>query len=103
MGMDLYIRRYKNKGSANEQVIEEFYSRKFWELLEASFIDKDLKEGYVKTPITSIDQINELISIATEYRNYWGNYEDLPKLCEVRDDFEEMSQNGWNYYLEANW
>ena len=98
--VELSINSYN---SNNGQVIEEFHTRKFWELLDASFINKDLKKNSVKVPITSINQINELITIATNNRNYWGTYEDLPKLCEVRDDFEEQSNNGWNYFLEANW
>lgn len=98
--VELSINSYN---SNNGQVIEEFHTRKFWELLDASFVNKDLKKNSVKVPITSINQINELITIATNNRNYWGTYEDLPKLCEVRDDFEELSNNGWNYFLEANW
>ena len=98
--VELSINSYN---SNNGQVIEEFHTRKFWELLDASFVNKDLKKNSVKVPITSINQINELITIATNNRNYWGTYEDLPKLCEVRDDFEEQSNNGWNYFLEANW
>ena len=98
--VELSINSYN---SNNGQVIEEFHTRKFWELLDASFVNKDLKKNSGKVPITSINQINELITIATNNRNYWGTYEDLPKLCEVRDDFEEQSNNGWNYFLEANW
>lgn len=98
--VELSINSYN---SNNGQVIEEFHTRKFWELLDASFVNKDLKKNSVKVPITSINQINELITIATNNRNYWGTYEDLPKLCEVRDDFEELSNNGWDYFLEANW
>lgn len=98
--VELSINSYN---SNNGQVIEEFHTRKFWELLDASFVNKDLKKNSVKVPITSINQINELITIATNNRNYWGTYEDLPKLCEVRDDFEEQNNNGWDYFLEANW
>ena len=98
--VELSINSYN---SNNGQVIEEFHTRKFWELLDASFVNKDLKKNSIKVPITSINQINELITIATNNRNYWGTYEDLPKLCEVRDDFEEQSNNGWDYFLEANW
>lgn len=100
--VELSINSYKNN-NGQVKVIEEFHTRKFWELLDASFVNKDLKKNSVKVPITSINQINELITIATNNRNYWGTYEDLPKLCEVRDDFEELSNNGWNYFLEANW
>ena len=52
----------------------------------------------------SKQEIEELISIATHYRNYWGTYDDVSKLCEVRDDFDEMTQNEhWVYIIEIVW
>ena len=31
------------------------------------------------------DDVEEMIRVACEYRNYWGNYDDVPILCELRD------------------
>lgn len=102
--MVLRIERAKEK-----EHFEEFCSRKFWELLDASFIKdritQEVRErGRLCFVITSKKEIEELISIATHYRNYWGTYEDLPKLCEVRDDYDEMTQNEhWVYIIEIEW
>ena len=38
MGMDLYIMRYKNRRTPNEISEELYYARKFWNLLDAQFI-----------------------------------------------------------------
>ena len=103
--MDLYIIRKKNVGTPNEISEEVFYSRKFWELLDAPFV-KEYNEGescYVKARITSLENFDELINIAVHNRNYWGNYNDVAKLCEARDDYEEKNEDGWTYYLEADW
>lgn len=103
--MDLYIIRKKNIGTPNEISEEVFYSRKFWELLDASFV-KEYNEGedcYVKARITSLENFDELIDIAIHNRNYFDTYNDVPKLCEARDDYEEKSEDGWTYYLEADW
>lgn len=103
--MDLYIIRKKNIGTPNEISEEVFYSRKFWELLDAPFV-KEYNEGedcYVKARITSLENFDELIDIAIHNRNYFDTYNDVPKLCEARDDYEEKSEDGWTYYLEADW
>ena len=105
MGMDLYIIRKRNVGTPNEISEEVFYSRKFWELLDAPFV-KEYKESgdcYVKARISSLENFDELINIAINNRNYFGTYNDIPKLCEVRDYYEEKSSEGWTYYLEADW
>lgn len=102
--MELRIERCKEK-----EHFEEFCSRKFWELLDAPFIKdhftQDARErGRLCFVITSKQEIEELISIATHYRNYWGTYDDVSKLCEVRDDFDEMTQNEhWVYIIEIVW
>ena len=105
VGMDLYIIRKKNVGTPNEISEEVFYSRRFWELLDAHFVKeyKESKSCSVKARITSIENFEELIDIATHNRNYWDNYNDVAKLCEARDDYEEKNEDGWTYYLEAYW
>lgn len=104
--MELRIERCKGK-----EHFEEFCSRKFWELLDAPFIKnriaRENREHFHNRlcfVITSKEEIEELISIATHYRNYWGTYDDVSKLCEVRDDYDEMTQNEhWAYIIEIIW
>ena len=104
MGMDLYLERRK-KNDPNASWEELFYARKFWELLDASFVREynDSKDScYVEARINSEEDFEELIDIATHNRNYFGNYESVASICEARDDFLENKDN-YIYRLTADW
>ena len=104
MGMDLFIERRK-KNDINASWEELFYARKFWELLDASFVREynDSKDScYVEARINSEEDFEELIDIATHNRNYSGNYESVAGICEARDDFLENKDN-YVYRLTADW
>lgn len=104
MGMDLFIeRRKKNDPSAAWE--ELFYARKFWELLDASFVREynDSKDScYIEARFNSEEDFEELIDIATHNRNYFGNYESIAGICEARDDFLE-NKDDYVYRLVADW
>lgn len=104
MGMDLFIERRK-KNDINASWEELFYARKFWELLDASFVREynDSKDScYVEARINSEEDFEELIDIATHNRNYSENYESVAGICEARDDFLEHKDN-YIYRLTADW
>lgn len=106
MGMDLYIIRKKNIKTPNEISEERFYARKFWPLIEEPKFVKEYNEGYdsfVKARISSVENMEELIEVATHHRDYWGSYKTVPQLCEIRDELEEAMAEGWTYWLEADW
>lgn len=103
MGMDLYISRYKNRKTPNEISEELYYARKFWNLLDARFVQGYQDDCIVNAPIRSREDMNELIEIATKEPDYWGEYKTVPILCEIRDEFEAGIKEGWSYYLEADW
>ena len=109
MGMDLNIYAAPNhevfkhdEWWNNQNITEKYYSRKFWDLVNnCSFIPEDYENG-------SFFQINkknieEMIEIACKYRNYFGTYDDIPKLCELRDEFEELEDNGFHLYFEYDY
>ena len=104
MGMDLFIERRK-KNDPNASWEELFYARKFWKLLDASFVREynDSKDScYVEARINSEEDFEELIDIATHNRNYSENYESVAGICEARDDFLENKDN-YIYRLTADW
>ena len=47
--------------------------------------------------------MDELIQIAVREPDYFGGYNTVPKLCEIRDEIDFDIENGWSYYLEADW
>ena len=47
--------------------------------------------------------MNELIALAVEEPDYWGEYETVPILCKIRDEIDSEIKKGWSYYLEADW
>ena len=109
MGMDCYIWSSKNHEVFkhghwwdSEQVTEEWYSRKPWDLVQnCSFIPKNYESGdFIEL---TKENIEEMISVACHYKSYWGNYDYVAELCELRDKFDEGRKNGKIYFLEYDW
>lgn len=113
MGMDfnIYSARnhevFKHNGWwDNPNVIQEFYARKAWHFPEnCNFIPKDYKSGdFIEI---TVENVEEMIQIACKYKNYWGNYNDIPKLCELRDQMEYENaldeKPDKKYFLEYDW
>ena len=103
MGMDLYIMKYKNLRTLNEISEELYYARKFWNLLDANFVRDYRDDCFVHAPIRGREDMNELIQIAVREPDYFGEYNTVPRLCEIRDEIDSDIENGWSYYLEADW
>lgn len=103
MGMDftIYSARnheiFKHDGWWNsDQITEEFYSRKAWYLVEnCAFIPKNEDDCPIEV---TRDNLEEMINVACHNRNYWDNYNDVPKLCELRDKLERAEDEGETDY-----
>lgn len=111
MGMDLNIYSARNRevfkhdGWWNsDQVQEEFYARKFWDLVDnCSFISKDYENGeFIEL---TLENIEEMIRVACTYRDYFGTYNNVPKLCELRDKYIawETDEDPRKLFLEYDW
>ena len=114
MGMDFNIYSARNREVFkhdnwwnSDQVQEEFYGRKCWNLVEnCSFIPKDYESGtFIEL---TVENIEEMIKVACEYRNYFDNYNDVPKLCELRDKLiywenNPDEANGRKMFYEYDW
>lgn len=111
MGMDLNIYSARNREVFkhdewwnSEQVQEEFYARKFWDLVEnCSFIPEDYESGdFIELELANLE---EMIRVACTYRDYFGTYDLVPKLCELRDRFIawEADEVPRKLFLEYDW
>ena len=106
MGMDLAIYSARNhevfkhdKWWDNPDVVEEFYGRKAWHYIDhCSFIPHNYFEEE-KFLELSIENVEEMIKVGCEYRNYWNDYKDVPKLCELRDKMNEEDEDGERKYF----
>lgn len=111
MGMDLRIWRARNSKVFeheywnNPDVEEVFYGRKAWHYPHhCNFIPEGNDGEFIEL---SIENVENMIEVACQYRNYWDNYDDVPKLCELRDHmiaeangYEEGGPKPLHYYLE---
>ena len=109
MGMDLTIWKARNhevfkhdNWYTNGEVEEKYYARKFWDMVyNCRFIPKDYENGeFIEI---NKDNLEEMIRVACEYRNYWDNYDDIPKLCELRDEYDMIIESGYKLYFEYNY
>ena len=111
MGMDLNIYSARNREVFkhdnwydSEQVQEEFYARKAWHFPEhCNFIPYNYENGsFIEV---TLENLEEMIKVACEHRNYFDTYDDIPKLCELRDKYKEWIENGdpRKLFLEFDW
>lgn len=105
MGLDIYIDRMPSHRVDYDNCEEVFYARKFWKLLNADFIGVNGGTASVDEWIESEEDWNELITIAINNPNYFGTYDDVPKLLEARDRWREDKEKGTGaaYRLHADW
>lgn len=112
MGLDCYVFRAKTKKAFDEPhwyedesgaVTEVWYARKFWDLVnQVSFIkntNDDCGE-YIKL---SKDDIEEMIQVATHNPDYFGEFNTVPALCKILQNFDEDEEEGWHYYFEFDY
>ena len=111
MGMDLYIysapnhETFKHDGWwESGQVKEEFYARKFWDMVEnCSFIPFDYENGdFIEI---NSDNLEEMIRVACTYKDYFGTYNTVSALCELRDKCIawETDEVPKKLFLEYDW
>ena len=111
MGMDLNIYSARNREVfkhdgwwESDQVGDEFYARKFWDLVEnCSFIPYDYEPGdFIEL---SLENLEEMIKVACKYRDYFDTYDNVPLLCELRDKYREWQENEdpRKLFLEYDW
>ena len=109
MGMDLTVWKarnhevFKHEGWYSSGEVEEmYYARKFWDMAyNCRFVPAHYENGeFIEI---DKDDVEEMIRVACEYRNYWGNYDDVPKLCELRDKCDEIFESGYKLFFEYNY
>ena len=111
MGMDINIYSarnrevFKHKGWwDSEQVQEEFYACKFWDLVDnCSFIPEDYQSGdFIEL---TEENLEEMIKVACTYKDYFGTYNNVPILCELRDKFIawKEDEDPRKLFLEYDW
>ena len=100
MGMDCYIweapnrRIFKDENwYSSDAVKERMYWRKNWDMVEHwSFLPDTYDNGdFVEI---GSKELEEMIRVACTYRDYFGTYDSVPKLCELRDEVLEWERNG---------
>jgi len=110
MGMDCYIYEARNREVFKsddwynaDQVVERMYWRKNWDHVNnLSFVPDDYDGEFIEL---TVDNLNEWIRVACDYRDYWGKYDTVPKLCELRDQLIEWEENDdpRKLFMEYNW
>lgn len=100
MGMDCYIWEAPNHRVFKDEnwytsgaVTERMYWRKNWDMVKNwSFLPWPYKNGeFVEI---GSEELEEMIKVACTHRDYFGTYDSVPKLCELRDEVLGWEQNG---------
>lgn len=109
MGLDITIWKARNhqifkepKWYESNEVEEVYYARKFWTLIqEASFLR--VNEDYGEYIQLSRDNVEELLQIAAHNRDYFNGFSTVPALCKILDEFDDMEEAGYHYYMEFDY
>ena len=108
MGMEIVIYSAKNHEVFkhdgwwdNPNVQEEFYACKFYELIQnCSFISSDYQGEWTEI---NEDHIEEMIKIACQHRDYFGTYDNVARLCELRDRYNTLKEQGYHLYFNCSY
>ena len=83
-------------------ITEVFYARKFWDLHYVAIKNEDDYQcgDYIRL---EREDIERMLEFAVKHHNYWGNFTDVPQLCEILYTFDEAEEMGWHFYYSADW
>lgn len=84
------------------QPCEVYYARKFWPFWVMMSNILHIDNGEFSEPLTK-ENIETMINIATHYRDYWGNFNSVPLLCEILDRYDEATKNGMIFLFEGDY
>ena len=103
MGMDMYIERKKKKLAEEDCKREELiYWRKFWGLHKNLPFEYG-EEEYGKDIHLTKDDLESMLNYCTHNRNYFDNFSGVEKLCEIIDEYQELTEDGYEIVYNANW
>ena len=100
MYIDIIWRNPSNKEEILERK-EMCYWRKFWDLhYELGLYGPDDYGNDV--PMTKED-VEKALQFASHNRDYFGEFNTVPKLCELLYDYDTYKLLGWEIVYNANW
>lgn len=105
MGLDMYIDARRNIGTPNEERDEKIYWRKFWDLQrEIAFLtDAKVEDGYIPDTRITREDLDAIIDYCGRNRDFFGNFDTIVPLCELRAELPELEEEGWTLWYNSNW
>lgn len=110
MGLDIAVYRARNRAVFkddrwydNENITEAWYSRKFWDLIHNMSFIKNIDDDCGEFIQLSHDNIEEMLQYASHHPDYWGEFNSVPALCKIYNDFENDAEDGWHYYFNYSY
>ena len=110
MGLDIAIYKARNKAVFtddnwynNDNVIEVWYARKFWDLINNMSFIRNVQEDNGDFIQLTQDNIEEMIQFASHNQDYWDGFDTVPALCRIYHNFEDDAEEGWHYYFNYSY
>lgn len=84
-----------------EKPAEVYYARKFWDLYKNLSFTNDYECGeYI--PLRK-EQVEEMLRVACQYRDYWDSFNSVPDLCELLDRWSDLTEHNLTVFFECDW
>lgn len=105
MGLDMYIDARRNIGTPQEERKEMVYWRKFWDLQDhvVEITDAKVDNGEIPDIKLTKEDLEEIIHFCCYNRDYFDGFTSVPKLCELRQLWDDMAAEGWTFWYNGNW
>lgn len=89
----------EDEGQLYPEVCNVWYARKFWDLVEAiPALKETLSQSDDYTRIKKQD-LEAMIRFYSFHPDYFDGFAGLPRLCELYQEFDKMTKDGYNLYF----
>lgn len=105
MGLDMYIDARRNVKTPQEERKEVAYWRKFWDLQNHIVEITGAKVDNGEVPDTKLtkEDLEDIIHFCCYNRDYFDGFTSVPKLCELWQQWDDMTADGWTFWYNGNW
>lgn len=103
MGMDAYIDIIKRDPNDKNNVLEReelCYWRKFYAVNDLLQYDDSM---YAKDLRLTKEDLERILQLVTHERDYFGSFSTVSSVCEILDQYDKLTKDGWIIVYNADW
>lgn len=108
MGLDMYIDKCRKPKIVNgkreyEEREEVCYWRKFWDLLREGLPFEYGDDECGQDIRLSKADVEHILNYVTHNKDYFDSFDSVPQVCELLDQYDDLTEEGYVICFNAGW